>query len=122
MRLVRSVSVRYEEQVPGEPQVDPLFEDFFEFLPALLVGVGIEPDAFEPGDLRVPGAVFEYFVPRFTHGGFYVISHQHTPGLYSPVVTRKTAAAKRLDELRRNWLNPEGAGEAELKKRTLTNL
>ncbi len=31
-------------------------------------------------------------------------------------------AAKRLDELRRNWLNPEGASEAELKKRTLTNL
>jgi hypothetical protein len=31
-------------------------------------------------------------------------------------------AAYRLDELRRNWLNPEGASEAELKKRTLTNL
>jgi type II restriction/modification system DNA methylase subunit YeeA len=31
-------------------------------------------------------------------------------------------AAKRLDELRRNWLNPEGASEAELKKRKLTNL
>jgi type II restriction/modification system DNA methylase subunit YeeA len=33
-----------------------------------------------------------------------------------------SAAAKRLDELRRNWLNPEGVAEAELKKRTLTNL
>ncbi len=33
-----------------------------------------------------------------------------------------SAAAKCLDELRRNWLNPEGASEAELKKRTLTNL
>ncbi len=32
------------------------------------------------------------------------------------------SAAKRLDELRRNWLNPEGASEAELKKQTLTNL
>ncbi|MDP9475127.1 MAG: class I SAM-dependent DNA methyltransferase [Actinomycetota bacterium] len=31
-------------------------------------------------------------------------------------------AAKHLDELRRNWLNPEGTSEAELKKRTLTNL
>jgi hypothetical protein len=31
-------------------------------------------------------------------------------------------AARRLDELRRNWLDPEGASEAELKKRTLTNL
>jgi type II restriction/modification system DNA methylase subunit YeeA len=31
-------------------------------------------------------------------------------------------AARRLDELRRNRLDPEGASEAELKKRTLTNL
>jgi type II restriction/modification system DNA methylase subunit YeeA len=31
-------------------------------------------------------------------------------------------AAKELDRLRENWLNPEGATEAELKKRTLTNL
>jgi type II restriction/modification system DNA methylase subunit YeeA len=31
-------------------------------------------------------------------------------------------AANRLDELRRNWLNPEVANAAELKKRTLTNL
>ncbi len=31
-------------------------------------------------------------------------------------------AARRLDELRRTWLNPEGASEAELKRRTLTNL
>ena len=27
-----------------------------------------------------------------------------------------------MDELRRNWLAPEEASEAELKKRTLTNL
>ncbi len=31
-------------------------------------------------------------------------------------------AARRLDELRRNWLNPENANATELKKRTLTNL
>ncbi len=31
-------------------------------------------------------------------------------------------AAAKLDGLRRNWLDPEGATEAELKKRTLTNL
>ena len=31
-------------------------------------------------------------------------------------------AARRLDGLRRNWLDPEGASEADLKKRTLTNL
>jgi type II restriction/modification system DNA methylase subunit YeeA len=31
-------------------------------------------------------------------------------------------AARELDHLRRNWLNPEGATETDLKKRTLTNL
>ena len=31
-------------------------------------------------------------------------------------------AARRLNELRDGWLNPEGAAESELKKRTLTNL
>jgi hypothetical protein len=36
---------------------------------------------------------------------------------YSP-----NSVARRLDELRRKWLDPEGASEAELKKRTLTNL
>jgi len=39
-----------------------------------------------------------------------------------PVVEEISAAAKHLDELRHNWLNPEGIMEAELKKRTLTNL
>src|SRR5688500_6801608 len=32
------------------------------------------------------------------------------------------AAARTLDEQRRAWLNPAGADEATLKKRTLTNL
>ncbi|MDP9369908.1 MAG: hypothetical protein M3Q03_16830 [Chloroflexota bacterium] len=32
------------------------------------------------------------------------------------------ATAMELDERRRNWLDPEGASEAGLKKRTLTNL
>jgi len=31
-------------------------------------------------------------------------------------------AAQELDETRNNWLNPTDASEAELKKRTLTNL
>jgi hypothetical protein len=31
-------------------------------------------------------------------------------------------AAAELDRLRRTWLDPEGASEAELKKRTLTSL
>jgi len=33
-----------------------------------------------------------------------------------------STAAERLDELRRNWLDPPDATEADLKKRTLTNL
>ena len=39
-----------------------------------------------------------------------------------PVVQEISAAARRLDQLRRNWLDPEGPLESELKKRTLTNL
>lgn len=39
-----------------------------------------------------------------------------------PRVEEISAATKRLDELRRNRLDPEGITEAELKKRTLTNL
>ena len=39
-----------------------------------------------------------------------------------PHVEMIAETARRLDEMRRNWLNPEGASEAELKKRTLTNL
>ncbi len=40
----------------------------------------------------------------------------------SPLVEEISEAARRLDELRRNWLNPEAVTEADLKKRTLTNL
>ena len=39
-----------------------------------------------------------------------------------PLVVEIASTARRLDELRRNWLNPADASEAELKKRTLTNL
>ena len=39
-----------------------------------------------------------------------------------PRVEAIAAAARRLVELRDNWLNPPGADAAELKKRTLTNL
>jgi hypothetical protein len=39
-----------------------------------------------------------------------------------PRVQAIAAAAKDLVEKRDRWLNPEGATEAELKKRTLTNL
>jgi len=40
----------------------------------------------------------------------------------SPTVKAIADAARRLVELRDTWLNPEGVSEAELKKRTLTNL
>lgn len=40
----------------------------------------------------------------------------------APLSAEISEATRRLDELRRNWLDPEGASEAELKKRTLTNL
>ena len=43
-------------------------------------------------------------------------------GWGDPRVEAIAEAARRLDELRQNWLNPEGASDAELKKRTLTNL
>jgi len=36
--------------------------------------------------------------------------------------TEIAAAARALNELREGWLNPAGLAEAELKKRTLTNL
>ena len=39
-----------------------------------------------------------------------------------PRVVAISEAAKTLNRLRENWLNPEGATETELKKRTLTNL
>jgi hypothetical protein len=39
-----------------------------------------------------------------------------------PRVEAIVEAVRELDRLRRNWLNPEGAAEADLKKRTLTNL
>lgn len=39
-----------------------------------------------------------------------------------PCVQAITQAAHELVEKRDRWLNPEGAGEADLKKRTLTNL
>ena len=40
----------------------------------------------------------------------------------SPQVKAIADAARYLVELRDNWLNPSDLGEAELKKRTLTNL
>ena len=39
-----------------------------------------------------------------------------------PRVLEIAAAAKALDDLRRTWLDPEGATEADLKRRTLTEL
>jgi hypothetical protein len=38
-----------------------------------------------------------------------------------PAVQIVSKRARRLEDLRRNWPNPEGASETELKKRTLAN-
>ena len=46
---------------------------------------------------------------------------EHEPA-GDPRVEAIAQAARELVEKRDNWLNPPGAGEAELKKRTLTNL
>lgn len=45
-----------------------------------------------------------------------------TEPVHDPRVMVIAAAAKELDEKRRAWLDPPGASETELKKRTLTNL
>ncbi len=42
--------------------------------------------------------------------------------VFTPRVEAIAEAARELVEKRDRWLNPEGASEAELKKRTLTNL
>ena len=42
--------------------------------------------------------------------------------LDDPHVSAIAEAARELNEKREKWLNPLGASEAELKKRTLTNL
>ena len=60
-----------------------------------------------------PTTCFETFPLPWPPGG--------EPG-DDPRVAAIGAAAKCLNELRENWLNPEGASEADLKKRTLTNL
>jgi len=46
----------------------------------------------------------------------------HLADSASDVVVHVMAATKDLVEKRALWLNPEGASEVELKKRTLTNL
>ncbi len=46
----------------------------------------------------------------------------HEPPPTDPRVAAIATAARELVEQRDRWLNPEGATEAELKKRTLTNL
>ena len=65
-------------------------------------------------DLRyTPTSIFETFPLPWPPG---------EEPLGDPLVEEIASTARRLDELRRNWLNPESATEAELKKRTLTNL
>jgi type II restriction/modification system DNA methylase subunit YeeA len=64
--------------------------------------------------------------PRYTPTTcFETFSLPWPPGeepVGDPVVEEISAAAKHLDELRRNWLDPEGISDSELRKRALTNL
>jgi len=64
--------------------------------------------------------------PRYTSSTtFETFPLPWSPGqepVDDPRVNAIGNAAKKLDELRTNWLNPEGASDADLKKRTLTNL
>lgn len=66
--------------------------------------------------------------PRYTHTtSFQTFPLPWPPGdepAASPLVEAIAEAARRLNELREGWLNPEGplVGEDELKRRTLTNL
>lgn len=64
--------------------------------------------------------------PRYTPTtSFETFPFPWAPGIEpvdDPRVMAIAAAAKELDEKRRAWLDPPGASEAELKKRTLTNL
>ena len=60
--------------------------------------------------------------------GAFATPHHHLqtppscPGREPPDDPRGLAAARELNEKREAWLNPPGASDAELKKRTLTNL
>lgn len=64
--------------------------------------------------------------PRYTHTTtFETFPFPWPPGKEpqgDPLVEAIGAAAKHLVEQRDTWLNPPGLSEAELKKRTLTNL
>lgn len=64
--------------------------------------------------------------PRYTPTTtFETYPFPWAPGREDPADPRVQAigaAAAELNQLRQNWLNPAGASEAELKKRTLTNL
>ena len=70
-------------------------------------GMGTQVREVESGFRYTPTTTFETFpFPR------------PTPQQVNEIGT----AANRLDELRKGWLNPTGASEAELSRRTLTNL
>jgi Glycosyl hydrolase family 26 len=68
----------------------------------------------ESGFRYTPTTCFEKFPLPWPPGQEPVVSPEHVA---------ISEAARELNELRERWLNPEGmGGEAELKKRTLTNL
>jgi hypothetical protein len=76
-------------------------------------GTGTQLREAESGFRYTPTSTFETFPLPWPPG--------EEPGGDSRIEAI-AEAARCLEELRRNWLNPEGASETELKKRTLTNL
>lgn len=76
-------------------------------------GMGTQLREAESGFRYTPTSTFETFPFPWAPG------QEPTD---DPRVIAIGEAAKQLVELRDNWLNPPGASEAELKKRTLTNL
>jgi hypothetical protein len=76
-------------------------------------GTGTQLREAESGFRYTPTSTFETFPFPWSPG-------QEPKG--DPRVQAIAQAARELVQKRDGWLNPPGAGEAELKKRTLTNL
>ena len=76
-------------------------------------GTGTQLREAESGFRYTPTSTFETFPFPWPPG---------TEPAGDPRVEAISEAARELVEKRERWLNPEGASEAELRKRTLTNL
>jgi hypothetical protein len=71
---------------------------------------------------REPLAPIEKLATKNTKATKEAFSVPFVPFVANPFLPSVAEAARLLHEARERWLNPEGASEAELKKRTLTAL